>query len=67
MEQPTEKELRTALRICKVFNQTPQKAGALHDLKRIRDRKTTWVGSEESALRIKIDKYIENGGGGFDA
>ena len=64
--EPTEQELRTAMRICKVFNQTIQKPLALSELQRIRDRKTTWVGESENVLRIEIDRFLRNGGGGFD-
>ena len=66
MKQPTEQELRTAMRIAKVFSGTQQAGSAINDLKRIRDRKTSWFGQDENALRSEIDKYIEQGGGGYE-
>ena len=65
--EPTEQELRNAMRICRVSNQTIQKSLDLSELQRIRDRKTTWFGASENALRIEIDRFLRNGGGGFDA
>jgi hypothetical protein len=58
MEQPTNQELRIALRIAKVFAGTAQAGPALHDLKRVRDRRTTWFDTEELALRKELDCYI---------
>lgn len=54
MKQPTATELRTALRITRLIG-TPE-AGL--DLKRIRDRKTTWLGGMENSLRDEIDVYL---------
>ncbi len=65
MKQPRDQELQTALRIAKVFSGTQQAGGAFSDLKRIRNRRTTWFGEDELALRRRIDEYIERGGGGF--
>lgn len=67
MGQPTNHELSIALRIAKVFCGTQQAGQAVHDLKRIRDRRTTWFGADELDLRKRIDAYIARGGGGFDA
>ena len=51
MEQPTENELRIALKISMLI-------GEKSDLRTIRSRKTTWVGASENALRIEIDQYL---------
>ena len=51
MEQPTENELSLALEIAILL-------GKKTDLRRLRMRKTTWVGTSENALRIEIDKYL---------
>lgn len=54
MNQPTLPELRTALQIAIAIDTEC----AYRDLERIRDRKTTWVESEENALRFQLDKLI---------
>lgn len=64
--EPTEQELKTAIRIVKVFFDTPQRARALKDLQCLRDRKKTWIGAEECALRVELDRFIREGGSGFD-
>ena len=51
MEQPTENELRLALEIAILL-------GEKTDLRRLRMRKTTWVGASEHALRFEIDRYL---------
>lgn len=51
MEQPTENELRIALKISMLI-------GEKSDLRTIRSRKTTWAGDSENALRIEIDQYL---------
>ena len=54
MNQPTTKEIFTALRIAREIG-TPE---AARDLHRIRGMKTTWMGGMENALRIVIDRYL---------
>ena len=49
--QPTIEELRIAFSLAKEIQST-------HDLKRIRDRKTTWYGRDELELRREIDTYL---------
>lgn len=63
MQQPTEQELRTALRIAKVFSRTQQCGMAMLGLRRLRNKKTIWIGEEELALRDEIDTYTKVGGG----
>ena len=63
MKQPTDQELITAMRIAKVFSGTQQAGDAMEDLRRIRNRRTTWFGEDELALRRRLDEYIERGGG----
>ena len=50
---PTERELKTALEITKVIGKD-----ALPDLRRIRERKTSWLGAPENALRLEIDRFL---------
>lgn len=54
MNQPTATEIFTALRIAREIG-TPE---AARDLQRIRERKTTWMGGMENALRIEVDSYL---------
>lgn len=54
MNQPTAKEIFTALRIAREIS-TPE---AAEDLRRIRDRKACWNGIVENKLRIIIDRYL---------
>ena len=54
MNQPTNMEIITALRIAREIG-TPESA---RDLQRIRERKTTWMGGMENALRIEVDSYL---------
>lgn len=54
MEQPTATEIYTALRIARE-TETPE---AAQDLQRIRERKTTWRGALENALRIEVDSFL---------
>lgn len=54
MNQPTAIELYNALRIAREIG-TPE---AARDLQRIRERKTTWMGGMENALRIEVDSYL---------
>ena len=54
MNQPTAKEIFTALKIAREIG-TPE---AARDLRRIRDRKTTWIGVVENRLRTIIDRYL---------
>lgn len=54
MNQPTATEIYTALRIAREIG-TPE---AARDLQRIRERKTTWLGGMENALRIEVDSYL---------
>lgn len=54
MQQPTADELYNAIRIAREIG-TPE---AARDLQRIRERKTTWVGNAENALRMAIDRYL---------
>lgn len=63
--QPTNDELITAMRISKALHGSCTGGDAFHDLKRIRERRTTWVGEEDNALRVRLDRYIDNHGGGF--
>ena len=67
MEQPTNEQLQTAMRIAKIFSGTQQAGDTLSDLRRLRDRRTTWCGKDELSLRRQIDEYLEGGGGGFCA
>ena len=55
MEQPAENELRIALKISKLIGETA-------DLRNARERKITWVGNSENALRIEIDEYLSLSG-----
>lgn len=54
MNQPTATEIITALRIAREIG-TPE---AARDLQRIRERRTTWLGGMENALRIRVDNYL---------
>ena len=54
MNQPTATELYNALRIAREIG-TPE---ATRDLQSIRERKTTWMGGMENALRIEVDSYL---------
>lgn len=54
MNQPTNMQIITALRIAREIG-TPE---AARDLQRIRERKTTWLGGMENALRIEVDSYL---------
>lgn len=56
MSQPTMPDLRTAMRIAVAIGSEC----AYRDLARIRDRKTTWIGCDENALRVEIDKLIRS-------
>lgn len=51
LPQPTNFELLLALRIAKAINSKV-------DFLRIRNRRTTWVGVEEIALRAEVDKFL---------
>lgn len=52
--QPTLPELSTAMQIAVAIGSEC----AYIDLKRICERKTTWIGCEENALRMQIDKLL---------
>lgn len=54
MSQPSATELYTALRIAREIGTLE----AARDLQRIRERKTTWMGGMENALRIEVDNYL---------
>ena len=57
--QPSKQELRIALELCKAL--TPAQLYQRHvirDLQRIRNRKTSWFGASENALRIEIDRFL---------
>jgi len=54
MNQPTAKDIFIALKIAREIG-TPE---AARDLRRIRDRKTTWIGGAENRLRTIIDRYL---------
>jgi len=54
MEQPTATEIYTALRIAREIGTLE----AAQDLQRIRERKTTWMGALEHALRIEVDSFL---------
>jgi len=54
MNQPTATELYAALRIARESGTTE----AARELQRIRERKTTWVGGWENALRFEVDRYL---------
>ena len=51
MEQPTENELRIALKISKIMEETA-------DLRNAVERKTSWIGGSKNALRIEIYEYL---------
>ena len=51
MEQPTENELSLALEIAILL-------GEKTDLRCLIERKTTWLGASEIALRFEIDRYL---------
>jgi hypothetical protein len=60
MDQPTIQEIQTAWTICiELEGIAGSQSQAKVDLKRIRDRKTTWVGKEENNLRFAIDRYLD--------
>ena len=60
MNQPTIQELQTAWTIAiELEGIAGAQSQAKIDLKRIRDRKKTWVGEEESRIRFAIDRYLE--------
>lgn len=54
MNQPTAHEVFNAYRIAREIG-TPE---AARDLQRIRERKTTWMGALENALRVEVDSYL---------
>lgn len=54
MNQPTATEIYLALRIAREIGTQE----AARNLQRIRERKTTWMGGMENALRIEVDSYL---------
>ena len=59
MQQPTIQELQTAWTICiELEGIAGAQSQAKIDLRRIRDRKHTWVGKQENELRFAIDRYL---------
>ena len=59
MEQPTIQELQTAWTIAiELEGIAGAQSQAKIDLKRIRDRKHTWVGEQENKLRFALDRYL---------
>lgn len=66
MLEPTADELHIAWNICIQLQDIPGAGtGALIDLKRIRDRKTTWSGKSEIYLMFALDNYLRNKGYGL--
>jgi hypothetical protein len=60
MNQPTIQELQTAWTIAiELEGIAGAQSQAKVDLKRIRDRKHTWVGDKENQLRFAIDRYLD--------
>ena len=58
-QQPTADEIRIAFGIAiELEGIAGAQSQAKVDLKRIRDRKTTWVGVDENRLRFAVDKYL---------
>jgi hypothetical protein len=66
--QPTDEELHVAWTdAIYAENIYGARAESLQQLKALRDRRTTWVGSKEWELRCAIDNYLEHHGYGFRA
>jgi hypothetical protein len=53
-KEPMIEDLRTALRHARTYSHWYN----VQDLRQMRNRKTSWIGSEEVALRKEIDAFL---------